>query len=135
MKQQITPYLSFNGNARAALEKYQNVFGGELEGLQTYGEADYPTPPGADDLLIHGRFRKGDLTIMVSDAAAGHEVTIGSNVSLVLEFESEEEIRNAYEKLSDNGTVYMELQKTFWGATYAKVRDEFGITWELNFQE
>ncbi|OCA81569.1 hypothetical protein A8F94_22115 [Bacillus sp. FJAT-27225] len=135
MKQQITPYLSFNGNARSALEKYKDIFGGELEGLQTYGEADYPTPPGADDLLIHGRLRKGDLVIMVSDTAGGREVTVGSNVSLVLEFESEDAIRAAYEKLSENGIVYMELQNTFWGATYGKVRDEFGITWELNFQQ
>ncbi|RHW38090.1 VOC family protein [Neobacillus notoginsengisoli] len=135
MKQVITPYLSFNGQARAALEKYKEIFGGDLEQLKTYGEADFPTPPGADDLLIHGRLKVGELVIMVSDAAPGRDVTVGGNVSLVLEFESDEEITNAYEALSKNGSVFMELQDTFWGAKYAKVRDEFGITWDLNYQK
>ncbi|WP_316568738.1 VOC family protein [Neobacillus sp. YIM B06451] len=135
MKQVITPYLSFNGNARAALERYKEIFGGELEQVRTYGEADFPTPPGADDLLIHGRLRVGELVIMVSDAAPGRDVTAGNNVSLVLEFESEEEINHAYESLSRNGDVYMELQDTFWGAKYGKVRDEFGIIWDLNFEK
>ncbi|CEG27031.1 VOC family protein [Bacillus sp. B-jedd] len=135
VKQVITPYLSFNGNARAALEKYQGIFGGELEELKTYGETDYPSPPEAADLLIHGRLRIGDLVIMVSDAGPGREVTAGDNVSLVLEFENDEEISNAYAALAENGQVFMELQDTFWGAKYAKVRDEFGIIWDLNFQK
>lgn len=135
MKQVITPYLNFNGKARAALERYKEIFGGELERVQTYGEANFPTSPGAENLIIHGRLRVGELVIMVSDAAPGHDVTAGDNVSLVLEFESENEINRAYEALSRNGTVFMELQDTFWGARYAKVRDEFGIIWDLNFEK
>ncbi|WP_053366422.1 VOC family protein [Bacillus sp. FJAT-27245] len=135
MKQVITPYLSFNGNARSALERYKEVFGGELERVQTYGEANFPTPPEADNLLIHGRLRVGELVIMVSDAGPGRDVTAGNNVSLVLEFESEEEINRVYEALSRDGSVFMELQDTFWGAKYAKVRDEFGIIWDLNFEK
>jgi PhnB protein len=34
--------------------------------------------------------------------------------------------------LSKDGTVLMELQDTFWGAKYAKVRDAYGIQWDLN---
>lgn len=26
----------------------------------------------------------------------------------------------------------MELQDTFWGAEYAKVKDKFGVIWDLN---
>ncbi|WP_059170373.1 VOC family protein [Bacillus sp. FJAT-27445] len=135
MKQVITPYLSFNGNAKPALERYKEIFGGELEGMQTYGEADFPTPPGADNLIIHGRLRVGELVIMASDSSPGRDVTAGDNVSLVLEFESEEEINRVYEALSRNGSVFMELQDTFWGAKYAKVRDDFGVIWDLNFEK
>ena len=133
MKGQATPYLMFDGNAKEALEYYREVFGGEISNLQTYGEADYPTPPEAHDRVIHAQFKKDDLFLMASDAVPGYSVVVGSNISLTLEFESEDEIRGIYDTLSQKGTVYMELQDTFWGAKYAKVKDAFGVIWDLNF--
>ncbi len=37
----LSPYLSFRGDARAALEFYQDVFGGTLD-LTTFGEYGVP---------------------------------------------------------------------------------------------
>jgi PhnB protein len=133
MKGQATPYLMFDGKAKEALEYYQEVFGGEISNLQTYGEADYPTPPEAEDRVIHAQFKKDDLFLMVSDAFPGSSVVVGSNISLTLEFESEEEIQAIYDALSQKGTVFMELQDTFWGSKYAKVKDAYGVIWDLNF--
>jgi PhnB protein len=133
MKGQATPYLMFDGNAKEALEYYREVFGGEISNLQTYGEADYPTPPEAHDRVIHAQFRKDDLFLMASDAFPGSPVVVGSNISLTLEFESDEEIQEIYEALSQKGTVHMELQDTFWGAKYAKVQDAYGVIWDLNY--
>ena len=67
MKEQLTPYLSFDGNAKQALEFYKEVFGAEIIGLQTFGEADYPTPPEASDRVMHAQLKKGDISIMFSD--------------------------------------------------------------------
>jgi PhnB protein len=135
MKNQAIPYLSFDGKAKDALSFYQEVFNGEVTEIQTYGEADFPTPPEADDRVMHAKFKKGNLLLMVSDSFPGSEVTAGSNISLVLEAESDDEIQNLYDKLSQNGSIIMELQDTFWGAKYAKVKDAFGITWDLNYQK
>ncbi|QNG60280.1 VOC family protein [Bacillus sp. PAMC26568] len=135
MKHQATPYLMFNGNAKEALKYYKGVFGGEIAEIQTYGEADYPTPPEADNRIMHARFKKDDLLLMVSDAFPGQSVDVGSNISLVLEFESDDEIRTVYSALIEKGSIYMELQDTFWGATYAKVKDAYGITWDLNYEK
>jgi|SRR3954469_16419909 PhnB protein len=133
MKGQATPYFMFDGNAKDALEYYKEVFSGEISNLQTYGEADYPTPPEAHDRIIHAQFKKDDLVIMVSDAFPGSSVVAGNNISLTLEFESEEEIQKVYDALREKGSVNMELQDTFWGAKYAKVKDAFGIIWDLNY--
>ncbi|ALC81238.1 MULTISPECIES: VOC family protein [Bacillus] len=133
MKQQATPYLLFNGNAREALEYYKEIFEGEIIELQTYGEADYPTPPEADEKIIHAQFKKGNLFLMASDSFPGSEVEFGSNISLALEIESEEEIQNLYDRFTERGTALMELQDTFWGAKYGKVKDPYGVIWDLNF--
>jgi PhnB protein len=135
MRGPITPYIMFQGNARQALEFYKEVFDGELSDLRTYAETGHDKSPEAADMLIHGRFKKGDLFFMVSDAFPGNPITVGSNISLTLDFESEEEIQKIYGALRENGQVYMELQDTFWGAKYAKVIDQFGIIWDLNYQK
>jgi PhnB protein len=135
MKAQATPYLTFNGNAREALTYYKEIFDGEIVNLQTYHEADYPTPPEADELIIHAQFKKGPFSLMMSDISGKNPVETGNNISFTLEMESEEEINEIYSRLMDKGTVHMELQDTFWGAKYAKVKDPFGITWDLNFQK
>ncbi|MFC0187503.1 VOC family protein [Fictibacillus aquaticus] len=135
MKGQATPYLTFGGNARQALEFYKEVFGGEILNIQTFGEADFPTPPEMDERIMHAQFKKGELFLMASDSFLGQELPNGSNMSLVLELESEEEIQSLYEKLKQDGNVLMELQDTFWGAKYGKVKDAYGITWDLNLQK
>ncbi|KGP72002.1 VOC family protein [Pontibacillus yanchengensis] len=135
MKQQATPYLTFNGNAREALEFYKGVFEGEILDVQTFGEADYPTPQEIDNHIMHARFQKENLLLMFSDSFLDHNVTAGNNISLALELETEDEIKTYYDRLKENGTVHMELQDTFWGATFAKVQDSFGVIWDLNFQK
>ncbi|KEK22358.1 VOC family protein [Bacillus gaemokensis] len=133
MKQQITPYLTFNGNAREALEYYKSVFEGDIQGIQTFGDADFPTPPEVNNRIMHARFKKDGLFFMVSDAFLGQSVEIGNHISLALELDSEEEIHKIYAALSEKGTVFMELQDTFWGAKFAKVKDCFGVIWDLNY--
>ncbi len=133
MKNPATPYLMFNGQAKEALEFYKEVFEGEVIESQTYGEADYPTPPEADELLIHAKFQKGEFLLMISDAFPGQSIEIGTNISLVVELESEQEIQATYDALKEKGSVLMELQDTFWGAKYAKVKDPYGIIWDLNY--
>lgn len=135
MKGQLTPYLSFDGNAKQALEFYKEVLGAEIVGIQTFGEADYPTPPEADDRVMHAKLSKGDISLMFSDTFPGQSVVVGTNITLTLEPESEEEIQSLYEALRKGGKALNELEDTFWGAKYARVQDQFGVIWELNYQK
>lgn len=135
MKHQVTPYFTFNGSAREALNYYKEIFEGEITNLQTFGEADFETPPEMDNRIMHARFQKGELIIMVSDSFLDREVHPGSTISLALELESPDEIEQYYHRLKEQGTVFMELQDTFWGATFAKVQDAYGITWDLNYEK
>ena len=133
MEKRITPYLSFNGNAKEALELYKEVFHGEVVEYQTYGEANFPIPPEVEQLIIHAKFQKDEFYIMISDSFPGQAYEVNNNISLAVELESEMEIQIIYEQLSRNGSVLMELQDTFWGTKYAKVQDAYGVIWDLNY--
>ncbi|GAA3328056.1 hypothetical protein GCM10020331_070490 [Ectobacillus funiculus] len=63
----------------------------------------------------------------------GQSIETGNRISLALELESEEEIQKIYDAFSQSGSVLMELQDTFWGAKYAKVKDCFDVIWDLNY--
>ncbi|MGP4077980.1 VOC family protein [Halobacillus sp. K22] len=133
MKHQATPYLTFNGEAEEALDYYTHVFQGEVTGSQTFGEADFETPPGLDNRIMHAHFQKGSFSFMVSDSFLDQSVNAGNNISLALELEDKTEIQTLYDRLSEKGTILMELQDTFWNATFAKVKDKYGIIWDLNY--
>lgn len=135
MKHQATPYFTFNGQAREALNYYKEIFDGEITNLQTFGNADFETPPEMDDRIMHARLQNGNFLFMVSDNFGNDEVQAGSNISLALELDSSEEIERYYKRLRKQGKVIMELQDTFWGATFAKVKDAYDITWDLNFEK
>lgn len=134
MIKQVVPYLTFNGNAKEALEFFSQVFEGEIFDVQTYAQANMPVPDEAKDRIIHGRLRKDSLLIYVSDAFPGQDIQGGNSFSIAVDFDSKEDQRKVYDRLKEGGNVHMELQETFWDALYGKVQDKFGITWDLNFQ-
>jgi PhnB protein len=131
----LIPYLTFEGNAEEAMKFYADVFGGEIIQIGRYGEMQNPDiPDDYKDKVLHGRLKFGNNLIYFSDTFPGQNVDKGSQISLSVEFESEEQINKVYEKLSQQGQVKMPLEKMFWGAKYAKLTDRFGITWDLNCQ-
>jgi PhnB protein len=130
----VIPYLTFYGNGKEAAAFYQETLGLENQGMQTYGESDYPSPPEAADYLLHCHLSNGAFSLMLADSAnPGDSGAV--NVALVIDCESEEEINRLYSELQEGGTAVMELQDTFWGAKYGKLRDKFGYTWDLNFEK
>ncbi|MGB8956340.1 MAG: VOC family protein [Tumebacillaceae bacterium] len=129
----LIPYLSFDGTAEEALKFYAEVFGGEVTHVQRYSDAPgMQIPEGYDNKLLHGRVQFGDNWLYASDVA--REVAAGGQITLSVEFDSEEKIDKAFAQLAEGGTVLMALDKMFWGAKYGKLTDKFGVQWDLNHQ-
>ncbi|WP_424236995.1 VOC family protein [Bhargavaea ginsengi] len=135
MKECITPYLTFYGRAKEAAVFYADLFGMKNLGIQTYGESEFPTPEGAEDYVIHCHLKRGNFQLMLADSTEPAPEVPRRGLSLLIDCESEEEIRRLYDALLDEGRRIMELQDTFWGAKYAKVEDRYGFTWDLNYSE
>ena len=130
----IVPYLTFYGNGKEAADFYTKTFGLENKGMQTYGDSDYPSPPEAANYLLHCHLSNGDFSLMLADSINEGE-SGATNASFVITCESEDDINRYYNALLEGGTAVMELQNTFWGAKYGKVRDPFGYTWDLNYEK
>jgi PhnB protein len=136
----INPYLIFDGQAEQAFNFYKSVFGGEFATLMRMG--DIPDEPyvltdAEKNFITHVSLPIGQHNfLMGSDIikSAGHQVSIGSNIQISLNVESEEEARHLFNGLSVNGEIEMPLENTFWGALFGSFTDQFGIKWMINYQ-
>lgn len=128
----LNPYISFKGNAREAMEFYKSVFGGKLE-LSTFKEGGMEKNQAVPDQIMHGMLvAENGITIMASDLPDGMEYKAGTNVSISLSGDNEEELTGYYNKLAEGGTVAEPLKKAPWGDTFGMLTDKFGMFWMVN---
>ncbi|MEV0049774.1 VOC family protein [Saccharopolyspora shandongensis] len=131
MSSRLNPYISFDGDARQAMDFYKSVFGGNLT-VSTFGEFGAPDPSSADKVM-HAMLETGSgFTLMASDTPPGMEHKPGTNISVSLSGDSEDELRGYWAKLSEAGTVAVPLEKQMWGDTFGMCVDRFGIGWMVN---
>jgi PhnB protein len=132
---QINSYLTFNGNCREAMTFYKECLGGELI-LQTIGESPLANkmPPQMKECILHATLKKNNLILMGSDMAPSPALIKGNAVSLAINCDSEEEIKNYYKKLSSGGKEDHPLENSFWGALFGDLTDKFGNHWLLNYE-
>jgi PhnB protein len=129
---QVQPYLFFNGRCEEALEFYRSAVGAEVTALLRFKDCPEPgtAPPGAEDKVMHSRFRVGDSAIMASDGRCQGEMSF-QGFSLTLEVSSEAEAERLFASLSDGGQIQMPLTKTFFSPSFGMVADRFGVQWMI----
>ncbi len=133
MQSKLNPYLSFEGNAREAMEFYQSVFGGKLD-LSTFGEAGMTDHGVQPEQIMHAMLvADNGITLMAADSATGmREFIAGTNISISLSGDGEDELTGYYNKLVDGGKVEEPLTKAPWGDTFGMCIDKFGTFWMVN---
>ncbi|MFD1955646.1 VOC family protein [Paenibacillus thailandensis] len=132
----VEVYFNFNGNCREAIEFYAETFGVDKPQIMTFGEGpqspEFTLPEEAKNLVMHARLSIWGSNVMFSDVFPGMPFQTGNNITLALLTDNAEDVRAAFDKLKEGGTVAMELQETFWSKLYGQVTDKFGVQWQLN---
>ena len=146
MTVQTVPHLNFAGEARAALEFYRSVFGGEAT-IATYG--DVGMPPEAPDAgkVVFGQVVAGNgFRVMAYDvpgpgagpAPAGvtrreHGLTSTDAPFFVsVRGETVEEVAALWAGLVVGGRVVEDFAASAWSPGSGMVTDRFGVTWVLD---
>lgn len=131
MASRLTPYVQFRGEARAAMEFYQAVFGGEIASntFADFGETD----PAFSDQIMHAQLdTPAGFVLMVSDTPPGMAYSPGGAVSMILHGDDEAELRGYWDRLIEGGTVGVALEPQMWGDLYGQCTDRFGVDWMIN---
>lgn len=134
MTSRLNPYLSFDGDARQAMEFYQSVFGGELH-MNTFGEFGASQAPEAEQIMHAMLESDNGLVLMGSDTPPGMTFDPGSRISISLSGADGDELRAYWQRLSSSGTVGVPLEKQMWGDEFGMCVDQFGVTWMVNIAQ
>ncbi len=131
MGSRLNPYITFNGNARQALEFYQQALGGDLT-MNTYGEYGDSSAPEANNIM-HGQLETpAGFTLMGADNPPGTPYNPGKGFAVSLSGEDSGELQDYWKKLSEGATIDVPLEKQMWGDEFGQLTDRFGISWMVN---
>jgi PhnB protein len=131
MSARVTPYLSFAGNAREAMEFYRSIFGGSLD-ITTYAQLHRPHDADQENLVAHSML-KGEtgVILMASDVPSADAHPAEGSISVALGGD-ESDLTEYWGKLSEGADVTVPLAKSSWGALYGRCTDTFGTSWLVN---
>ncbi|PPG37923.1 VOC family protein [Pseudoclavibacter sp. RFBA6] len=143
-----TTHLNFTGTARAALEFYAEVFGGEVS-IATYAQFGMPAElPGASNVVFGRVYAPNGFRVLAYDTpgqpgeglagtAGETRREQGSTVTsapffLAASGESLDEVTGYWEALSAGAEVIEPLTASAWSPGFGMLRDRFGVTWVLD---
>ncbi|MCU1640471.1 MAG: hypothetical protein JWN03_746 [Nocardia sp.] len=140
-------HLNFHGRARAALEFYQSVFGGQIS-IATYGDFGMPAEAPDATKVVFGQvvadngFRVMAYDVPGDDApvADGTPTTRRENGAtltderffLSVRGETVDEVGALWKRLAENATVIEEFGPAQWAPAFGMLTDRFGVTWILD---
>ena len=116
MRQKITPFLWFDGNAEEAVNFYTSIFkDGRIVSLERY-------PDEFEDMrgkVLTAVFELNGQELMAIDG--GPQFKFNEAISLYVDCESQEEVDNYWNKLTEGGEILM----CGW------LKDKYGVTWQI----
>ena len=129
----VVTHLNLRGDARAALEFYRSVFGGELT-IVTYRDAHSVQDPAEADQVMWGQVAASSgFRVMAYDVPSSRPWSPGEAPFFVsLRGETAEEVRGYWEGLVEGATVLVPIAPSAWAPLYGMLKDRFGVTWVVD---
>jgi len=147
MSIQTTTHLNFRGDARAALEFYQSVFGGHTV-INTYADFGMPAElPGADKVVFGLVAAENGFRVMGYDIPGQSEGSIAGGgstrrennttvtdqaVFVSIGCDGLDELQGYWDALSIGAVVVEPLAASAWSAGFGMLTDRFGVTWSVS---
>ena len=129
----IVPYLSFNGSCKDALKFYEQVLGGKVGGMMTWGESPMANdmPKDWHDKIMHAYITIDGAELMAADAPPSHYKPM-QGIGITLNFDDTAKAKTVFEALSSGGDTTMPFQESFWAEGFGMCKDKFGTPWMVN---
>jgi predicted 3-demethylubiquinone-9 3-methyltransferase (glyoxalase superfamily) len=116
------------GKAEEAMQFYTSLFkNSKVIAVERYGVSE-GEPEG---LIEYARFSLDGQEFAAMDSSRAHNFTFTPAISTMVQCATASVVETLFRKLSDGGTVLMELGKYPFSDKYGWVQDRFGVSWQL----
>ncbi len=123
--EKITPHLWFDNNAAEAAKFYTSIFkNSKIKNLTTLQN----TPSGTVEIFTVELMGQ-EFTLI----SAGPLFKFNPSVSFLISCSTKEEVDVLWKKLSQGGTVLIELGEYPFSEKYGWLQDKFGLSWQVVF--
>ncbi len=132
----ISPHLCFDGNCRAAFAAYQQILGGTIQTMLTYGASPMSAQVESQwhDRIVHASLQFGDVELTGVDLLP-RDYRKPQGFFVTLTIEGATRARRIFAALADGGEIRLPFQPTFWSPGFGVVVDRFAIPWEVSSVE
>ncbi len=125
--QKITPFLWFDGKAEEAIKLYTSIFkNSKIVSISYWGDGS----PFPKEQVMNATFKLDGQEFYAFDA--GPQFKFNPSISFFVVCETEHETDTVWQKLVEEGTVLMALDKYDWSAKYGWLQDRYGISWQIS---
>ena len=126
----LNVYLNFRDNARAAMEHYQSVLGGELDVSEFSQFPEMGVEEGEQHLVMHAQLTTEDgLVLMGADTPSHMDYVPPAGFAVSISGEDEDRLQAVWDALAEGGSVTMPFDTPPWGGRFGMLTDKFGIDW------
>ncbi|MBT2410636.1 VOC family protein [Streptomyces sp. ISL-12] len=133
MSIKTTTHLNFRGDARAALDFYSSVFGGQVVAVTYKDTGNVPVQAEADWVMWGQVTADNGFHVMAYDVPSAMPYHPGENpVFVSVRGDDADEITGLWEKLAVGATVVQPLAPSAWAPLYGMLKDSFGVVWVLD---
>ncbi len=134
-------YLQFKGQAAEAILFYKNALNASNVRIIKFG--DFNSNENANlsdsekDMVMESYIEFSGNILMISDVPNFMQsviggVHVGNNVLISIIGASDEENREYFKNLAQDGKVIMPISKTPWSSSFGMLVDKFGVMWKFN---
>jgi len=128
--QKITPFLWFDDSAKEAASFYTSIFkNSEIKGINYYGESGgkVSEKPKGSVMIVSFRLQGQDFVAL----NGGPYFAISPAIPFVINCQTNQELDELWNNLSDSGIMLMNLDKYPFSEKFGWLSDKYGVSWQL----
>jgi PhnB protein len=125
---QLDIYLNYPGHCLEAFEFYARHLGGNISFITHHQQIPPGFPKEWKNPVLHAIIEIGGVNVRGADVPAAEPMR---SAYLTLRFDTAQKAEEIYALLSQEGEIFMPMEKTFFANRFAMLRDQFGTSWML----
>ncbi|SMC87370.1 VOC family protein [Pedobacter africanus] len=125
---QLDIYINYPGHCEKAFRFYEQHLGGKIHMMLPHDQPPGNFPEEWKNPILHAIMEIGGTKLRGADIPNAEPMR---SAYLTLVLNTAEEAEHIYSVLSNEGTVFMKMEKTPFANRFAMLRDQFGTSWML----